>query len=280
MKTVGLILVTVVLVASAVALVGARQSTARAPLPPATPAQQPASIAPAPRFLPDPDPPRGAVVVEPANVVLPEPAPIPVRGSLADVDPAQDPIGWGPRPAPELDPRPFSEVHWQGLEMIPKTAALTQALRLPADVDGVLLDDVSLPADLQGFVAGDLITAVGGVPTPNLLAFLRAAERVREQPTVEIELFRQGGTQRLTLKSLFERLGTANGETPTTIPAGSRSPHQYQGTCTSCHRIGSNGTLATDQGDPLANTPPAIRSSSLASHRPRGACSSCHRVLP
>lgn len=230
-------------------------------------------------------------VVEGAALVVEAPSPEPRSGAspfvgstrgVTVVEPTRDDLaGFGPSPAPHLDPRPFSEAHWQGLELIPKTPSLGKTLRLPDELSGVVLDDVSLPADLQGFVAGDLIVAVDGVPTPDLLSFVRGTERVRDRRDVEIEIWRPGGRRQLVLSALFDRLGTANGETPPMILPGARSPHQYQGACTSCHRVGNDGTLATDQGDPTGNSPPPLSGSSTpAPHRARGPCSSCHRILP
>jgi hypothetical protein len=242
----------------------------------------------APPLATNPAPPRtpsSAVAVVEPPALAPGPAPAPsVRAGALAPDPGTTPAaladGWGGAAAPTLDPRPFSEAHWQGLELIPKTATLVKALSLPADVSGVVVDDVSLPADLQGFRAGDLVTTVGGVPTPDLSSVIRAAERVREEHNVELDVVRRGATQRLTLTALFERLGTANGETPTMIPPGARSPHPYQGTCTQCHRIGTTGSLATDQGDTVVGAPPPIRANSSPPHRDRGPCTACHQILP
>jgi hypothetical protein len=186
----------------------------------------------------------------------------------------------GPPPAPGLDPRPFAEAHWQGLEAIPKTPTLAQALKLPPDVDGVILDDVTLPGDLQGFQAGDLVTAVDGVPTPNIVAFIRATDRIRDQKRVVVDFVRAGAPQRLELVALLKRLGTANGETPPMIPPGARRPHRYMGPCLNCHRIGMTGNLAADQGDALRNVPGPVRLSDPAPHRDRGACAACHAILP
>lgn len=233
----------------------------------------------------------------PAIVVSPAPSPeapldIAPRASGPDRGPAslgsqsglgaQSALGpeWGPRPAPDLDPRPFSEAHWQGLEAIPRTQVLVKALGLPPDIEGVILDDVSLPGDLHGFRAGDLVTAVGGVRTPNLMRFIQATDRVREDKQIAVDIIRGTEPQRIEMVALFERLGTANGETPTMIPPGARSPHPYQGACLECHRIGTTGTLATDQGDPSLNPPPPIRMTRAAPHRDRGRCISCHRILP
>jgi len=246
--------------------------------------------------------PGGVPVIDPVGVATRAPSPAIVLAPTAetpDLSPASppgaDPLsptaaplgprallakGWGPLPAPDLDPRPFSEAHWQGLEAIPRTAPLVESLGLPADVEGVILDDVTLPADLRGFRAGDLVTAVEGVPTPNLLRFIQASDRVREENRATIDIIRSGEAQRIELVALFERLGTANGETPAMIPPGARSPHPYQGPCLNCHRIGTTGSLAADQGDTLRGPPPPIRAGSGPPHRDRGPCTSCHRILP
>ena len=206
-------------------------------------------------------------------VVAPPPAP-------ADTAAASTIESLGPPPAAGLDPRPFAEAHWQGLEAIPKTPTIAQALKLPPDVDGVIIDDVTLPADLQGFRAGDLVTAVDGVPTPNLVAFIRATDRIRDQKRVVVDFVRGGAPQQLELVALLKRLGPANGETPPMIPPGARRPHRYMGPCLNCHRIGTTGNLAADQGDTLRNMPGPVRLSDPAPHRDRGACAACHPILP
>jgi hypothetical protein len=188
--------------------------------------------------------------------------------------------GWGAAPAPLIDPRRFSEAHWQGLELVPKTPALAESLGLPPNLEGVILDDVSLPADLAGFRAGDVLTAVDNVPTPDLLSFIKAADRVRDLRQVAVSVYRAEAMQSLVLVSLFERLGTANGETPTMIPPGARRPHRYQGPCTKCHRIGTTGSLANDQGDTAGTMAPAIRATDVSPHRSRGPCSACHQLIP
>ena len=183
-------------------------------------------------------------------------------------------------PAPLVDPRRFTEAHFQGLEVIPKTPTLAQTLGIPAHIPGVILDDVTLPADLQGFEAGDLITHLAQVPTPDLLSFIQAADRVRDRRRVEIELVRKGEPQTLVLTALLTRLGTANGETPSMIPPGARMPHSYRGPCTNCHRIGTTGTLPADQGDRLTLQAPVIAAGAASPHRDRGPCATCHRIRP
>jgi hypothetical protein len=187
---------------------------------------------------------------------------------------------WGPPPAPLTDPRRFAEAHWQGLEVIPKTPALARSLNIPASAQGVIVDDATLPADIQGFQAGDLVTSIGQVSTPDLLSFVEATDRVRDRRRVEVEVLRKGASQVLVLTALLTRLGTANGETPSMIPPSARMPHAYRGECTSCHRIGTTAQLAQDQGDTLTKTAPPIRTGATPIHRDRGPCSTCHQVLP
>jgi hypothetical protein len=194
--------------------------------------------------------------------------------------PAQPLENLGPSPAPLIDPRPFAEAHWQGLEAVPKTPTLAAALKIPADVNGVILDDVTLPADLQGFRAGDVVTAVDGWPTPNLVAFIRATDRVRDQRTVDVDIVRAGAPRRMPLAGLMKRLGIANGETPPMIPPGAVRPHPYMGPCLNCHRIGTTGNLAADQGDNLKNPPGPVRLNDPAPHRDRGPCAACHPIIP
>jgi hypothetical protein len=187
----------------------------------------------------------------------------------------------GPSPAPALDPRPFAEAHWQGLEAIPKTPTIAAALKLPPDLQGVILDDVTLPADLQGFRAGDVVTAIDGVATPTLVAFINATDRIREQKRIMVDIVRAGVPMRLELVALLKRLGVANGETPPMIPPGARRPHPYMGPCVNCHRIGLTGNLANDQGDTMMkNMPGPVRLTDPVKHRDRGPCAACHPILP
>jgi hypothetical protein len=186
---------------------------------------------------------------------------------------------WGPPPAPQVDPRRFTEAHWQGMEVIPKTPTVARALKIPANTAGVIVDDATLPADLQGFQAGDLILRVGQVETPDLMSFIRATDQVRDLKQADVVVLRAGTFRSLVLTALMDRLGAANGETPPMIQPGSAPPHRYEGPCINCHRIGTTGQLAIDQGDMAFKTAPPIRVGSACPHRDRGTCSSCHQLL-
>ncbi|MBW2622470.1 MAG: PDZ domain-containing protein [Deltaproteobacteria bacterium] len=174
---------------------------------------------------------------------------------------------------------PFQEAHWQGLEVVPLTRGLGQLMKIPPDAKGVIVDDVTGPADMEGFQAGDLITFVGQIPSPSLKSFLKAADRVRNRRRTEVRVLRKGQKHSLVLTAIRGRLGTANGETAPMIKPGSRPPHGYNGPCTQCHRIGTKGQLAVDQGDLLTRKAPPIRVDQTPPHRNRGVCTACHKII-
>jgi hypothetical protein len=181
--------------------------------------------------------------------------------------------------APTLD-LPFQEAHWQGLELLPNTATLAKSLQLPPDAEGVIVDEATMPADDAGFLAGDMVTAVGGIPTPDLMSFILATSKVRDLAQVDVDIYRKRDARRLVITGLLGWVGTANGETAQTIPPGSKPPHGNQGACTNCHRIGTQGQLPTDQGDLLPLTAPPVTAGTLAPHGNRGTCSACHKIVP
>ncbi len=228
---------------------------------------------------------RTAVVADPPAATRPAAlAATNASATASSPDPSKDPRNQpleslGPAAAPSLDPRPFAEAHWQGLEAIPKTPTVAKMLKVPPNVEGVILDDVTLPADLQGFQAGDVVTAVDGIPTPDLLSFIRATDRIRDSKRVTIEFVRAGVVRRMEITALFDRLGTANGETPPMIPPGAQRPHVYMGPCVNCHRIGMTGNLAIDQGDNPKNQPGPVRVDGPVPHRDRGPCAACHPII-
>ena len=225
----------------------------------------------------------GAPVEAPQLVAMTQPA-VPAHAATAPAANSGRPIN-PPEPQPMINPRdikmlPFQEAHWQGIEVVPLTAGLAKVLGIPTAARGVVADDVTMPADVEGFRAGDLITSVGQVPTPSLDAFIQAAHRVRERRRAEIELSRKGATRRMVLTAVNGKLGTANGETAPMIRPGARAPHGYQGACTNCHHIGTTGQLPADPGDLLVRVAPPIRTGQTPPHRDRGSCTACHQILP
>lgn len=243
----------------------------------------PAAPPPGPRHfaLPQVAAPEPTFAPEPARAPEPILAPLPVAPPAAAGTWTPDGSSvWGPPAAPLVDPRRFTEVHWQGIEVVPRTPALARALGLAPELRGVIIDDSTLPADLQGFQAGDVVTSVGQIPTPDLMSFLGAAERVRDRRRVNLDLVRDEAPLQLVLTALLTRLGDANGETPSMIPPGARMPHAYRGPCTDCHRIGTTGSLPIDQDQLRLRTAPTINPSARRPHRDRGPCVACHRITP
>jgi len=246
---------------------------------PNTPSAFPRSPVPPPQ-LPPPLPPRDpALDAYPVALAPPPPAPqlaLPESWSLPG-SPGALPTPRSKK-APPLPPLPFQEAHWQGLELIPFNAVLARALKIPPDAEGVIVDEATMPADSAGFLAGDLVTAVARVPTPGLMSFIWATDRVRDRHRTDVQVLRRGKVFDLVLTGMFGRLGTANGETAQTIPPGSRPPHGDQGPCTNCHRIGTKGQLPVDQGDLLSKSAPMIYPGQARPHGDRGTCTACHKA--
>jgi hypothetical protein len=177
-------------------------------------------------------------------------------------------------PGPMAPPdRPLAEVHWQGIEVIPLTPRLARELSaagggsaIPA---GVVVDQVTSPADVQGFAGGDIITRIAGVGTPDLPTFLAATDRVRDQTGAVVDLDRQG--RPLTMVLSAARLGTANGETPPAIPPDAKPPHgcarahaallhmDTLGPCSRCHLIRQGPQPPTDLVQLLPEPPQAAQ---------------------
>lgn len=194
------------------------------------------------------------------------------NAGTANAAATRPPTGTGKLP----DILPFQEAHWQGIEAISLSPGLGRLLGIPQRSRGVVIDEVTMPADVQGFGAGDLITAVGGRATPDLESFVDAADRVRDESNVVIDVVRKGEPKKIVLSA--RRLGTASGETAPMIPAGARAPHGYQGPCTNCHRIGTGGSLAVDLGDVLSKSAPPIYWGQPRPHQDRGPCTACHTI--
>lgn len=184
-------------------------------------------------------------------------------------------------PGKKITMLPFQEVHWQGIEMISTVRALKRRLDIPVDARGVVIDEVTPPADQQGFWAGDLITAINGRPTPTLEAAVTAARTVHDKGQVTVSVLRKGKPRKLQLYAVKGILGTANGESAPMIRSGARPPHGWRGPCTNCHRIGKGPKLPlpVDLGDLLVRKAPPIRVGQKMPHRNRGVCSACHKII-
>ncbi len=116
----------------------------------------------------------------------------------------------------------------------------------------MIIDQVTAPADTQGFAGGDLVVSVGGRPTPNLESFVVAADAMRDRADVTMQIVRADGSTSLRL--MAGRLGTANGEFAPMIPPDAPIPHGNAAghartmhlaalpACKTCHPIRPAGT--------------------------------------
>ncbi len=176
----------------------------------------------------------------------------------------------------------LQEGHWIGLEVIPLTEAIARANNIPADVFGVLIDEVTLLAAESGLLAGDVIAAVNGKGVSDLRTFRDATKYVADSNRASVKVYRTGGYRDFIISGA-EALGFAQMEAAPMILAAARSPHPYYGPCDRCHAIskgvGNPQHLAKDMGDSLVLTAPPIKRRAIAPHRDRGACEKCHQIL-
>jgi hypothetical protein len=200
------------------------------------------------------------------------------------LSPAQNPFGMAAAANVAVEPtgKFILEGHWIGLEVIPLTAAIAKANNIPANVRGVLIDEVTLVAANAGIQAGDVISAVNEVQVVDLRSFKQATKPVALATQATVTIYR-GGSYRNIPVVATEELGVAQMEGAPMILATARSPHAYYGPCVNCHAISktANNTnqLAKDMGDALTKIAPNIRRGTPAPHRDRGACGTCHVIL-
>ncbi|MEI6305680.1 MAG: PDZ domain-containing protein [Deltaproteobacteria bacterium] len=174
------------------------------------------------------------------------------------------------------------EAHWIGLEAGPLVPAVAKANKIPLDVKGVLVDEVTLLAASSGLLAGDVITAVNNAQVTDLQSFKQATKLVAQSPKATVTIFRKGSYRDITITAA-EELGLAQIEGAPMILATDRAPHGYYGPCDKCHAIAPAGTnlnqLAKDLGDILTTQTPNIRKGTPAPHAYRGVCTKCHVML-
>lgn len=172
------------------------------------------------------------------------------------------------------------EGHWLGMETMDLTPALKKIYSIPADVTGVIVDEITLESAESGILAGDVVTSIQGRQTRNLAEFLRATETVSAQKKAEVVVNRLGAEKRFTIVAKnTEILGFASVEGAQPIRPGALSPHRKRrGACTDCHVImATGGQLPVDAGDILPSPPP-ITANATAPHAYRGVCNSCHVI--
>lgn len=203
----------------------------------------------------------------------------------------------------------FFEGHWHGLEVIRLSRELRQEYDIPTDVQGLLIDEVTLEATECGFLAGDVVQRVAGYPMLTLKDFLKASMKVQNETKVKIEVYRSSHAQALSgdiaindlktraavlnapqsaktitlvlqIADYYNNLGYANMDAAPPVQPGAISPHKDRGRmCADCHVfMNTGGQLAVDAGDLVPN-PPAINLRSPPPHEARGQCNFCHQII-
>ena len=111
------------------------------------------------------------------------------------------------------------EGHWLGMELIPLTPELATEYLVPQNTEGLLVDEVSLESAECGFLAGDMVEAVEGVKTPDILAFTEATRLVQNKDKAEVLIYRRGRLMKIFMIS--ERsLGFSQNEAAQPIQPG------------------------------------------------------------
>jgi hypothetical protein len=173
------------------------------------------------------------------------------------------------------------EGHWLGMEVMDLSVALRGIYKVPVDVMGVIVDEITLESTESGILAGDVITDVNGWRTATLSEFLQATMRVSGERKADVTVFRLGANQRFILVAKNSPiLGFAQMEGASPIQPGALSPHRNRReACTACHVfMTTGGQLPTDAGDILPSPPP-IAANARAAHAYRGVCNACHQIL-
>ncbi len=214
------------------------------------------------------------------QVALKTPAPTRKVPTVKATPKPPAPLGRLPTPKQQkASKKILIEGHWLGMELIPLTPELAQENRIPPGTKGLLVDEISLESAETGILAGDMVVAVDGVATPDLVAFTKATRRVKNRDKADVLASRRGKLLTFTFKA-GDSLGFSQNEAAQPIMPGALSPHRDRGKpCTACHIImRSGGQLATDAGDILPNPPP-IPKNAVAPHKYRGKCKTCHVIL-
>jgi len=173
------------------------------------------------------------------------------------------------------------EGHWLGMETMDLSGALRSIYKVPDNVQGVIIDEVTLESAESGLLAGDVIMGINTWRTGNLREFFKATVQVREDPKAEITVCRLGAVKRFTLTAKnAPMLGFAGMEGAAPIKPGSISPHKNaREACTACHVfMATGGQLPTDAGDILP-APPPITANARAPHSFKGVCNTCHQII-
>ena len=131
-------------------------------------------------------------------------------------------------------------------------------------------------------MAGDVITEINNIKTPDLYAFKSATRPIAMSQNATVTVYRGGLYKKIEVAG-NEELGIAQMEGTPMIRANAASPHSYYGPCENCHAISktakNTGQMAKDGGDILAKTAPPIRWGMKLPHVNRGTCTNCHTIL-
>ncbi|MBF0275278.1 MAG: PDZ domain-containing protein [Nitrospinae bacterium] len=171
----------------------------------------------------------------------------------------------------------LSEAHWQGMELMTLTTEVKQKLKYPMDLEGLLIDEVTLNSLVCGLLAGDVLLSVDGVKVDELRGFQRLTKKLRNNRSAKLKVWRKGEILPFKLRA-NDFLGITQAETAPMIVAGAIMPHPYRGACTDCHLIGSTGHMVPAP-DAIILPPPAIPRGAKMPHRNFGPCESCHVVF-
>jgi len=190
-----------------------------------------------------------------------------------------------PRQSMPVPNKALDEGHWIGLEVIPLTPAVAKTNKIPPEITGVLVDEVTLLSAESGLYAGDVVTAIDGKKIKDLMSFWLATKEVAESNRATIRVYSRGSYKDIVVlvPRLWGSLGVAQMSSAPMILATDKSPHTYYGPCDKCHAISRTplnpGELLKDAGDNLTKVAPNIRQGTPPPHRSRGTCTLCHVVL-
>ncbi|MBF0153415.1 MAG: PDZ domain-containing protein [Magnetococcales bacterium] len=171
----------------------------------------------------------------------------------------------------------LSEAHWQGLEALPLSLELKRKLKLPLELEGLLVDEVSLTTAASGLRAGDVLVVFQGQPVRTLRELQAATRRFQSLKQATLTVYRQGSLFSFNVMA-DKNLGVAQVETAPMILPGDITPHRYRGACTQCHAIGTTGHIVPDP-DGIVLPPGPVLAGAKSPHRERGRCAVCHQII-
>ncbi|MBF0110527.1 MAG: PDZ domain-containing protein [Magnetococcales bacterium] len=233
---------------------------------------QPVLTRPAPPQESFSDPSRGMTALSPHQP--PVPAPHAMGTRPLPLPAARPPVGTETFVNPNAK---LAEGHWKGLEALPLSDELKKKLNLPMELQGLLVDEVTMNAAEAGLLAGDVIVSVNGNNVKSLEDLLVQTRRVQSAQNAAINVYRKGRMQQFILRARTN-LGFAQVETAPMILPGEIMPHPYRGPCTQCHAIGTTGHIVPDP-DGIILPPPPIRAGIAPPHKDRGPCQACHPII-